>query len=87
MNRETRRLNGERRQWALMDPLARLGDMTRREFGDEEGERLLRLSLKRIPEPGAREGAYAAALRAVLREEQPEWANDHLKPEEAYEED
>lgn len=84
MNRAQRRLDGGRRGVAATDPLTRIGQLIREEFGDAEGERLLRLSLARIPEPGAREGAYAAALRAVLREEQPEWANTNLEPEGAY---
>ena len=78
------RLDGLRRQWAAEDPLIRMARLLREEFGEEEAQRLLRLSLTRIPDPGAREGAYIAALRAVLRAEKPDWAAANLKAEADY---
>lgn len=79
MNRAGRRLDGSNRVRAAgPDPLSRMRDGVIAEWGVAEGKRLLRLSLDRIPEPGAFEGDYARALRDVIREEHPEWAAANL---------
>jgi hypothetical protein len=70
--------DGEKRMQAVEgDPLRTVGRLVREQFGEVEGTRLLRLSIERIPEPGANERVYFERLLDVIREEHPKFAEEH----------
>lgn len=69
-------VNGRHRIWAMSDPLRIISKSLRGRYGDEEAEVILRASLERIPPEGAYEGDYAKAVRDVLDERRPGWAEE-----------